>query len=64
MQWRRTRSDGGLDLYVEEAGTWKHYTQSILRQPDLRMKGASEGYTTMQACLKAGYKYLEVSKDD
>lgn len=68
MQWRRTRSDGGLDLYVNDGKGFKHYTQSVMRQPDRILSGkygkSSYGFTTMQACLKAGYEYLDVSEED
>ena len=59
MQWRRSKA-GGLELYLEEDGKWKHYSQSVIKQPDIQMKGASRGFTTMQAGLKAGYQYLDM----
>ena len=59
IQWRRDKQ-GSLELYLEEDGMWKHYTQSKIKQPDIKLSGASRGYTTMQAALKAGYQYLDV----
>lgn len=59
IQWRRSK-EGGLELFVEEEGKWKHYSQSKIKQPDLNLPGASRGFTTMQAALKAGYQYLDV----
>lgn len=59
MQWRRAKN-GSLELYVEEDGKWKHYSQSVLKKPELPEKTASRGFPTMQACLKAGYQYLDM----
>lgn len=59
IQWRR--KEKGLELYVEEDGKWKHYSASRIKQPDLGEIGASRGFTTMQAALKAGYQYLDVN---
>ena len=59
IQWRRAK-DGGLELYVEENGQWKHYSNSSIKQPDIKLTGASKGFTTMQAALKAGYQCLDI----
>jgi hypothetical protein len=75
IQWKRRPSsaqnnESGLELYVweREQEGWKHYTRSRLRRNDKILKGnfgrSSYGFSTMQACLKAGYEYLEVSKED
>lgn len=60
IQWRRKGEQGGLELFVEEDGVWNHYSTSKIKQPDLTLPGASRGFTTMQAALKAGYQYLDV----
>ncbi len=59
LQWRRSK-EGNLELYLEEDGVWKHYSNSKLVKPDLKMEGASRGFTTMQAALKAGYQFLDL----
>jgi hypothetical protein len=56
MRWRRNLK-GSLLLEVDEGNGYVPYTQSRLKQPEHKILKGSFGYSTMQACLKAGYYY-------
>lgn len=48
-----------LYLRASEAHPWQPYTAfPHLRQPDLQIKGASKGYTTMQYLLKRNWQLV------
>lgn len=57
MQWKR-QENNKLELFVEEDGIWKLYTQSVNFVSDSTMPGASRGFPTFQNCLKQGYEII------
>ena len=59
LQWRRQKNRD-LELYIYEKDRWVHYTKSLIKQPDLKIKGASRGFPTLQYALKLGYVLLDM----
>jgi hypothetical protein len=68
MRWRRDESSTenitGLQLELTIDGTnWHHYTNPLFssyRVPELNIPRASKGITTMQNCLKHGFKFVDM----
>ena len=56
LQWRRTTSDKGLELWVNESGSWVKYKQSKYYKPDAAVSSTS-GFATFQ-------NYYNLSKKD
>lgn len=69
LQWRRTKSDrgianAGLELWVNETGTWFNYKQSKHYIPESKKFSSQSGFHTAQVYLKLGAKFLPITEED
>ncbi len=64
LQWRRTKPNGGLELWVNETGTWVNYKQTRLYIPESKAFSTQSGFHTAQAYLKLGATYLPIAPED
>lgn len=60
ISWRPKPGVERLELYWRDhpGDRWRHYSQSIHKQPDLNLPGASKGWTTMQALKNLGWEFV------
>ena len=68
LQWRRTKSNGGLELWVKETNKsgiykWVKYLQSEYYVVDAPASSMS-GFHTAQRYLKLGAVYLPITPED
>ena len=64
LQYRRTKADGGLELWINETGTWFNYKQSKHYRPESKIYSSQSGSHTAQVYLKLGAKFLPITEED
>lgn len=51
LQWKNTKSDGGLELWVNETGEWTHYKKAKYYYRDI-VVSSNSGFATFQNYIK------------
>jgi hypothetical protein len=64
LQYRRTKPDECLELWINKTGIWFNYKQSKYYIPESKLYSSQSGFHTAQFYLKMGAKFLPIKEED
>ena len=64
LEYRRTKENKGLELWVNETGVWVNYKKSKHYVVEYNKYSSNSGFHTAQVYLKLGAKFIQITEEN